>query len=190
VGLADYEQILFTDRASWRAWLARNAATSPGIWLVTYKKATGEPAPSYDDVVEEALCFGWIDSTVRPRDERTAMQLLTPRKPGSTWAASNKARLERLIPAGLMDPRGLAVVEAAKADGSWSSLDSVEAMEVPADLAAALGADQAADEFFAALPPFSLKQHLWWVISAKRPETRSRRITAIVTAAREGRRAV
>jgi uncharacterized protein YdeI (YjbR/CyaY-like superfamily) len=190
VGLADYEQILFTDRASWRAWLARNASTSPGIWLVTYKRATGEPSPSYDDVVEEALCFGWIDSTVRPRDERTAMQLLTPRKPGSTWAASNKARLERLTAAGLMDPRGLAVVAAAKANGSWSALDPVEAMVVPDDLETALSADPAAAEYFAALPPSALKQHLWWVISAKRPETRARRISAVVAAAGAGRRAV
>lgn len=190
MGLADYEQVLVTSRAQWRAWLAANAATSPGVWLVTYKRATGEPSPSYDDIVEEALCFGWIDSTVRPRDERTAMQLLTPRKPRSTWSASNKARLERLIPAGLVDARGLAAVEVAKANGSWESLDAVERLEVPDDLAAALAVHQAAAQFFAALPPSSLKMHLWWVISAKRPDTRARRIAAVVAAAQEGRRAV
>lgn len=190
MGLADYEQKLFADRASWRAWLLENAATSAGIWLVTYRKSTGEPAPSYEDVVEEALCFGWIDSTVRPRDDRTTMQLLTPRKPRSTWSASNKARAEKLIAAGLMEPRGLAAVAVAKSNGSWEALDPVERMEMPDDLAAALAADRAAGEYFAALPPSSRKQHLWWVISAKRPETRARRIAALVAAARAGRRAV
>lgn len=190
MGVADYEQVLVTSRAQWREWLAANADTSPGIWLVTHKRATGLPAPSYDEVVEEALCFGWVDSTVRPRDELTGMQLVTPRRPQSTWAASNKERVARLSAAGLMTERGLRAVEVAQRNGSWTALDAVERMEVPPDLAAALAADPAAAATFAALPPSAVRQHLWWVVSAKRPQTRARRIEAVVAAAHDGRRAV
>jgi len=191
MGLDDLEQVLVTSRAGWRAWLAANADTSPGIWLVMpRRRADDDPAPTYDDVVEEALCFGWIDSTVRTRDERYALQLLTPRKPTSTWSASNKERLSRLVPAGLMTERGLRAIEVAKANGSWELLDTVERLEVPDDLAAALDAVPAARSFFDGMPPGVRKQNLYFVISAKRPETRAARIAKIVTAATEGRRAV
>ena len=190
MGLDDLDQVLVTSRAEWREWLAANADTSPGIWLVLPRRGNDDPAPTYDEVVEEALCFGWIDSTVRTRDERFALQLLTPRKPTSTWSASNKERLARLIPAGLMTERGLRVVEAAKANGSWEILDSVERLEVPDDLAAALDADPAARAYFDGMPPGVRKQNLYFVISARRPGTRAARIAKIVTAAREGRRAV
>ena len=118
MGLDDLEQVLVTSRAQWREWLAANADTSPGIWLVMPRRDSDDPAPTYDDVVEEALCFGWIDSTIRTRDERFGLQLLTPRKPTSTWSASDKERLSRLIPAGLVTDRGLRAVEAAKGNGS------------------------------------------------------------------------
>ena len=190
MGLDDYEQVLVSSRAEWREWLEANADSSPGIWLVMPRRGNDDPAPTYDEVVEEALCFGWIDSTVRTRDERVALQLLTPRKPSSTWSASNKERLARLIPAGLMTERGLRVVEAAKANGSWEILDSVERLEVPDDLAAELDADPAARAYFDGMPPGVRKQNLFFVISAKRPQTRAARIAKIVTAAREGRRAV
>ncbi|HEX6888244.1 MAG TPA: YdeI/OmpD-associated family protein [Candidatus Nanopelagicales bacterium] len=190
MGLDDYEQVLVTSRQEWREWLSANADSSQGIWLVTYKRASGKPSPTYDDIVEECLCFGWIDSTVRPRDEHTAMQLVTPRKPRSTWSAVNKARLEHLLPSGLMTERGLRAIEVARANGSWEVLDSVERLEVPEDLAAALDAVPAARTYFDGLPPGARKQHLWFVISAKRPETRAARIARIVEAAAEGRRAV
>lgn len=191
MGLNDYEQVLVISRQEWRDWLAANADTAPGAWVVTYKRATGRPAPSYDDIVEECLCFGWIDSTVRPGDDgQTSKQLVTPRKPTSTWAATNKARLERLLAAGLVSERGMRVIEVAKANGSWSALDAVERLEVPDDLEAALDAEPAAREFFDAMPPSALKMHLWHVISAKRPETRAARIAKVVAAAAEGRRAV
>lgn len=190
MGLDDLEQVLVTSRGEWRDWLAANADTSPGIWLVTYKRASGKPAPTYVDIVEECLCFGWIDSTVRVRDAESGMQLLTPRKPGSTWAATNKARVERLLAAGLMTERGLRAIKVAKANGSWAILDTVERLEVPDDLTAALDAVPAARVFFDQLPPSSRKQHLYFVISAKRAETRAARIAKIVLAAAEGQRAV
>jgi uncharacterized protein YdeI (YjbR/CyaY-like superfamily) len=190
MGLDDLEQVLVTSRGEWRGWLASNADTSPGIWLVTYKRASGLPSPTYDDIVEECLCFGWIDSTVRSRDDRTAMQLVTPRKPRSTWSAVNKARLEHLIPSGLMTERGMRAIEVAKENGSWGQLDSVERLEVPQDLADALDAVPAAREFFDGMPPGARKQNLWFVVSAKRPETRASRIERIVEAASKGIRAV
>ncbi len=190
MGLEDLEQVLVTSRAGWRAWLAANADTSPGIWLVMPRRGNGDPAPSYGEVVEEALCFGWIDSTVRTRDERWGLQLLTPRKPNSTWSASNKERLSRLVPEGLMTERGLRAIEVAKANGSWEVLDAVERLEVPEDLAEALDAQPAARAFFDAMPPGVRKQHLWHVVSAKRPATRATRIAKIATSAAEGRRAV
>jgi uncharacterized protein YdeI (YjbR/CyaY-like superfamily) len=190
MGLDDLEQVLVTSRAELRAWLEANADTSPSIWLVTYKRASGKPAPSYDDIVEEALCFGWIDSTVRTRDEETSMLLLSSRKPRSTWSAVNKVRLEHLLASGLMTERGLRAIEVGKANGSWEVLDPVERLEVPDDLAQALDAQPAAREFFDGMPSGARKQNLWFVISAKRPETRAARIERIVAAAAEGRRAV
>jgi uncharacterized protein YdeI (YjbR/CyaY-like superfamily) len=190
MGLDDLEQVLVTSRAELRAWFEANADTSPSIWLVTYRRSSGKPAPTYDDIIEEALCFGWIDSTVRYRDADTSMLLLSSRKPRSTWSAVNKARLEHLVPSGLMTERGLRAIEVAKANGSWSVLDPVERLEVPDDLAAALDANPAAREFFDGMPPGARKQSLWFVISAKRPDTRAARIERIVSEAAAGRRAV
>ncbi len=189
MGLDDLEQVMVTSRAELRAWLAQNSQTSPSIWLVTYKKSTGLPAPSYDEIVEEVLCFGWIDSTVRGRDEQSSMILLAARKPTSTWSATNKARVERLLRSGLMTDRGIKAIEVAKSNGSWEILDPVERLEVPDDLAAALDAVPQARGFFDSMPPGARKQHLWFVVSAKRPETRAARIERIVAENAEGRRA-
>src|SRR3954452_14858733 len=134
----DLPELTFADRAAWRAWLEANHAASPGVWLVFYKKASGRPGVSYDEAVDECLCFGWIDSKVNRIDEHRYRQLITPRKPGGGWSKVNKAKIERLIGQGLMAPAGLAKIDAAKADGSWTSLDAVEAMTMPDDFAAAL----------------------------------------------------
>lgn len=174
-------------RAAWRAWLKANHSRSEGVWLAVGKKGNTVTSLTYDDAVEEALCFGWIDSTVNRLDEHRFRQLFTPRKPGSTWARTNKERVERLTAAGLMTPAGLAPIEAAKADGSWTLLDEVDSLIVPADLAAALGADPAAQRGFSAFPDFQKKQVLYWIATAKRPTTRAKRIAEIVEAAAEGR---
>jgi uncharacterized protein YdeI (YjbR/CyaY-like superfamily) len=188
VAVADREQVLVTSRAQWRSWLRDHADRSPGIWLVTYRAGSGRPAPTYDEVVEEALCFGWIDSTLRVRDEETAMLLMTPRRPRSTWAATNRARVERLIADGQMAERGLRVVEAARANGTWDMLDPVERLEVPEDLAAALDAQPTARSTYDAYPASVRKQVLWHVASAVRPATRARRISRVVADAAAGRR--
>ncbi len=189
-GLADRPLVELHDRASWRAWLEANHASAPGVWLVTWRSRTGRPTLDYEAAVEEALCFGWVDSTTGVVDEERGKLYFAPRKGRSVWAASNKARVERLIAAGLMAPAGLAVIERAKANGDWEILDSVERLEVPEDLAAALDAQSRAAANFAAFPPSARKQMLAWVAMARRPETRATRIAAIAAAASRGERAV
>lgn len=174
------------DRETWRSWLQANHASARGAWLVTRRASSGL---DYGAAVEEALCFGWVDSTSGRFDEDRGKLYFAPRKPGGGWAASNKARIERLIAEGRMAPAGLAAIERAKANGSWEILDSVERLEVPDDLAAALAALPKAATNFAAFPPGARKQMLFWVASAKRPATRSTRIAAIAEAAARNERA-
>lgn len=188
--MGDREHLRFDDRAELRSWLAVNAQSSPGAWIRLRRNPSEASGLGYEDLVEEALCAGWIDSTVRRLDDGGRELLLTPRRPGSTWAASNKARVARLIEAGRMTAPGYRAIEVAKANGSWEALDAVERDELPDDLAAALDATPAARDFFDALPTSARRMHVWFVVSAKRPETRARRVTAVVTAAAGGRRAV
>jgi uncharacterized protein YdeI (YjbR/CyaY-like superfamily) len=176
------------DRAELRAWLEANHASSPGVRLAIGKKGGRVTTLTYDDAIEEALAFGWIDSTANRLDEHRYSILFTPRKRGGTWARTNKARIERLIDEGLMTPAGLAVIDAAKADGSWESIDQVEDMVMPDDLAAALDAEPGARAFWDGLPPGHRKLALYWIDNAKRAPTRARRIAASVRAASEGRR--
>ena len=139
--------------------------------------------------MQEALCFGWIDGMLRRIDDESHMLRFTPRKPGSVWAVSNKARVERLIAEGRMRPEGLALVEEAKRRGEWDKADEREDVSaVPDDLAAALAADATAREAWERLAPSHKKQYLYWISEAKRPETRARRVTETVRRAREGRR--
>ena len=176
-------------RKGWRLWLSSNHARSPGVWLAAYRKETGKPRVEYDEAVEEALAFGWIDSkSVRLDDERTLLWL-SPRKPSSGWSKSNKERVERLERAGLMTDAGRAAVEAAKQTGSWSLLDSVEALEEPDDLAEALDASAGARANFDAIPPSARKRILTWIATAKREETRRKRIEETARLAAENIRA-
>ena len=187
--LDDAPQVPADDRATWRAWLEANHATSSGAWLVTWRARSGRQGLAYEAAVEEALCFGWVDSTAGRVDADRGKLYFAPRKPRSAWAATNKARVERLIAAGLMAPAGLAAIERAKANGSWEILDSVERLEVPGDLAAALDAQRPAATNFAAFPPSVRKQLLTWVAFATRPETRASRVRQIAEAAARNERA-
>jgi uncharacterized protein YdeI (YjbR/CyaY-like superfamily) len=176
------------DRAEWRAWLEQHHATSSGVWLLTWRKASGKAALRYEEAVEEALCFGWIDAKVRSLDDQRTMQWFTARKRGSAWARSNKERVARLTAQGLMSPAGLAAIETAKADGSWSVLDEVEAEVVPDDLAAALDERAPARQNFDAFPASARKAVLFWLVSAKRPETRAKRVREAAEKAQRGER--
>ncbi len=171
------------DRETWRAWLEANHATARGVWLVTWRAWTGRARLDYETAIEEALCFGWVDSTGGHLDDERGKLYFAPRKPRSPWAATNKARAARLIAAGRMAPAGLAAIERAKANGSWEVLDSVERLEVPDDLAVALEARPTAAANFARFTPSMRKNLLGWIALAVRPETRADRIARVVEAA-------
>jgi len=164
-------------------WLMAHHLSSAGVWLVTYRRITAKLRPEYGDLVEELLCFGWIDSKLMKLDEERAMLLCTPRRPRSIWSRVNKERVERLTAAGLMQPRGLEVVALARGNGSWDSLNKVDDMIEPRDLRDALDAVPEARRHWEAYPASYRRQVLYWVYSAKRPETRRARIGRAVSAA-------
>ena len=176
-------------REAWRAWLVEHHATVDGVWLARWTKASGRASVSYEAIVEEALCFGWIDGLVHTLGDGRQAQLLTPRRPGSGWARSNKDLVERLIAAGRVTEAGMAVIRSAQADGSWSMQDAAEALIEPVELSAALDADPEARRQWDAFPRSPRRALIWWVMSAKRPETRARRVAQIVAEAAHGRRA-
>jgi uncharacterized protein YdeI (YjbR/CyaY-like superfamily) len=186
--LDDAPQVHADDRATWHAWLEANHSTTAGAWLVTWRARSGRVGLDYEAAVEEALCFGWVDSTGGRFDEDRGKLYFAPRKPRSAWAATNKARIERLIADGRMAPAGLAAIERAKANGSWQILDSVERLEVPDDLASALDASPPAAANFVSFPPGARKQILAWVAFAQRAETRAARIGQVAEAAARNER--
>lgn len=187
--MANDERLEIRSQADLDAWLAtvgRDRAES--IWLVSYKKHHPDYV-SYDEIVESVLAHGWIDSTTRRLDGDRSMLLVAPRRQGSTWSARNKAIVERLEQQGRITDAGWAVIERAKADGTWTILDDVERLVVPDDLSAALDGTNGARGHWDSFPTSARKNLLWWVKSAKRPETRARRIEAIAREAAKGRRA-
>ncbi|HEU4915102.1 MAG TPA: YdeI/OmpD-associated family protein [Acidimicrobiia bacterium] len=167
-------------RAAWRAWLAGHGGREEGLWVVYRKKSSELEGPLYDDLVEEALCFGWIDSRVQRVDDERRMQWFSPRRRGGVWSSLNKTRVERLIEDGLMAEAGQRAIEAAVADGSWSQMDEVDALVIPPDVETALDLVPGARAAFDALPAATRKQHLWWIHSAKRAATRSSRIDSLI----------
>ena len=173
------------NRAAWRAWLRRHHRTAPGAWLVYHKKHSDTPSVTYEEAVQEALCYGWIDSLVRALDRDRYRQLFTPRKPRSTWSQANKRRVARLLAEGRMQPAGLAKIEAAKANGSWRSLDAVESLTIPADVRRAFAAEGDALRHFRGYAASLRKGVLYWLASAKRPETRALRLAKLVAYAAE-----
>ncbi len=177
------------DRAAWRVWLEVNHASVRGAWLVTWTARSGRQALDYEAAIEEALCFGWVDGTAGTVDDDRGKLYFSQRRPRSVWAATNKARVERLIASGQMRPAGLAAIERAKVDGSWTVLDGPERLEVPPDLAAALDANPPATDRFAAFPPSARKMMLSWVATAVRPDTRASRIGQIAAKAARNERA-
>ena len=178
-----------TSRAEWRAWLAAHHADAPGIWVVTYKKRRAELHVPYDALVEEALCFGWIDSQGRRLDEDRTQLLMTPRKRGSGWSRSNQRRIARLDAAGLLAAPGRAVVEAARADGSWHALDAVEDLVEPQELRDALDGTSGARAHWDAFPRSARRAILEWIASARRAETREKRVRETAELAAQGLRA-
>lgn len=181
--LADAPLVEVDVREAWRGWLEANHLGSSGAWLVTRRAVSGRPRLDYEAAVEEALCFGWVDGTAGRVDDERSKLYFAPRNPRSGWAATNKARIERLTAQGRMAPAGLAAIQRAKENGSWELLDSVERLEVPDDLAAALEARPPAAVTFAAWPPSVRRQALTSLVQARRPETRAERIRKIADSA-------
>lgn len=176
-------------RAAWRAWLEAHHGSERGVWLCSWRSSTGRPVCPYPEAVEEALCFGWIDSTVSVLDEERALQLMTPRKAKSSWTRLNRRRVAAMEEAGLMADAGRRAVEVARRNGWWTIYDPVEDLIEPDDLAAALDADPEARAHWGAFPPSARKQMLWWIISAAREATREQRIATVVEKATAGQRA-
>jgi len=181
----DVPDLEIRTRAELRAWLEANHATHGPVWLVTHKKHHADYL-SYDAIVEEALCFGWIDSTARALDADRSKLYFRQRKPGSNWSGINKRRVEALERAGLMTDAGRAPIERAKADGTWTILDDVEALVVPPDLTALLEANPTARANFEGYPRSAKMAFLWWIKSAKTEPTRSKRLEGTVRAAEQG----
>jgi uncharacterized protein YdeI (YjbR/CyaY-like superfamily) len=165
-----------TTLLQWRRWLSKNHGRQEGIWLISFKKETGRPRMQYAEAVEEAICFGWVDSLPRKLDAERSMLWFAPRKPGSAWSKINKGRVVRLTAQGRMQPAGQAKVDAAKKDGSWRALDNVEKLVIPRDLEAALGAHGRAAFCFEHFPRSVKRGILEWIQKAKKTETRAKRI--------------
>jgi uncharacterized protein YdeI (YjbR/CyaY-like superfamily) len=175
----DLETFCPTSQQDWRRWLKRNHRTKQSIWLVYYKKKTNLPTVTYSGAVDEALCFGWIDSTKRPIDEDSFMQFFCKRKPKSGWSKVNKEKVERLVADGLMTKAGLDSIETAKQNGSWTTFDDVEELVIPKDLAKGFKGQRGSKEYFLSLSKSARKSILYWLVLAKRPETRQNRINEI-----------
>jgi len=170
-------------RDAWRAWLAEHHTSESELWLVFYKGHTGEKNVPYGALVEEALCFGWIDSLIKRLDDDRYLRKFTPRRPGSPWSASNKARVEAMIAQGRMTEAGQGLINEAKASGEWDreqARPTVLVDDVPEELEQALAAHPAAAKTFAALAPTYRKQYILWITTAKRSETRKRRVTEAI----------
>jgi uncharacterized protein YdeI (YjbR/CyaY-like superfamily) len=172
------KQVRVTTRSQWRQWLARNHHREPrGIWLVFHRKETGRPTLAYEASVEEALCFGWIDSIIKRIDDDRYCRKFTPRKPDSGWSQANKERVRKLIDEGRMTEFGLAKIEAAKRLGRWEPAPRpVLSPHVPRELTVALAGNRKAKEFFEKLAPTYRKHFIGWIVTAKRPETRAKRV--------------
>jgi uncharacterized protein YdeI (YjbR/CyaY-like superfamily) len=182
------ERIHLETTEQWSAWLQEHQARPQGVWLVQWKARTGKPSIPYEEAVCEALRFGWIDSTYRSLDDERGMLWWSPRRKGSVWARTNKARVARLESEGRMTPAGRAVVEAAKADGSWTVLEPVEDLVVPEDLGSALEARSGARERWDALPATAKRAYLLWIVTAKQTATRARRVAESAALIAQGRR--
>jgi uncharacterized protein YdeI (YjbR/CyaY-like superfamily) len=180
----ELKQFYARNRKAWRSWLQKNHDKELGVWLIYYKKDSGKSRVSYDDAVEEALCFGWIDSIMHPINEQKYKQKFTPRKTKSVWSALNKKRVEKLLERKLMAPAGLKIIETGKQNGSWTKIDHIENFEIPKDLKKVFSKNKSLHKYFLGLGKFRQKQWLYRLGSAKLPETRAKRIAEMIKASK------
>lgn len=177
------------NRKAWRNWLIKNHLTKENCWLILYKKESNTPSVYYAEAVEEALCFGWIDSKPNKRDAESFLLFFSKRKHKSVWSALNKQRIAKLEAAGLLMPAGIAMIELAKQTGTWAALDAVDALAYPADFKKALQKNKTAATCFEAFPKSTKQGILQWILSAKKEETRKQRIAETVSLAAKNIRA-
>ncbi len=176
-------------RKDWRDWLEKNHESEKSIWLIIYKKECSTKSIYYPEAVEEALCFGWIDSKINKRDEESYYQFFSKRNVKSNWSKVNKDKVSKLIKEGLMHSSGLKMIELAKKSGTWNALDEVESLKVPKDLNELFQKNRIALQNWEAFPPSSKRGILEWILNAKKPETRKKRIEETVRLAAEHIRA-
>jgi uncharacterized protein YdeI (YjbR/CyaY-like superfamily) len=183
----DLPVLLFKTPAAWEAWLAKHGATAPGVWLRLAKKAAALKSVSYAEAVDVALCYGWIDSQKKSGDDCSSLQRFTPRGPRSPWSKINRAKALAFIKEGRMQPAGLAAIERARANGQWEkAYDAQSTAAVPADLAAALASKPKARAFFETLDSRNRYALLYRLQSAKKPETRQKRLSQFVAMLQQG----
>lgn len=183
----EFKEYYAKDRAAWRKWLEKNHAKESGVWLIYYKKESGKTRVAYPDAVKEAICYGWIDSTIRPIDGEKYKQLFMPRKAKSGWSQLNKQYVEELTEMGLMTDAGMEKIEQAKQHGTWNKLDHIETFTVPEDLEKELKKSKTAQQYFEGLGKTNKKYLLHWLSTAKKEETRNARIETIMNALKEQR---
>jgi uncharacterized protein YdeI (YjbR/CyaY-like superfamily) len=184
-----YPELLVESQAALREWFEQNWDTSPGILLVFYKKSSGKQGLTYEQAVEEALCFGWIDTTTRTRDAESYTQQYNPRKPKGTWTVLNKEKCEALIKSGRMREGGFKAIEAAKQTGSWDNpVTSPTQTQIPEDFEKRLKANPKAHTFYSTLSKTQQFYFIYWITSAKRPETREKRIVESLRLLEEGKK--
>ena len=169
----------------WRKWLEKNHQSDKSVWLIIYKKESGTPSVYYTEAVDEAICFGWIDSKPNKRDDESYYQFFAKRNPKSNWSKVNKGKVARLLKDGKISPAGLEAIELAKQNGTWTALDKVEEMEIPEDLQKEFEKNKTAFGYFDKFPRSSKRNILEWIMNAKRPETRQARIDETVKLATE-----
>jgi uncharacterized protein YdeI (YjbR/CyaY-like superfamily) len=168
------------NRKDWRKWLSKHYASEQAVWLIIYHKSSKTPSVYYDEAVEEALCFGWIDSKPNKRDGESYYQYFAVRKPKSKWSKANRERAERMIASGFMTPAGQTMIELAKKTGTWDALIEVQNAVIPDDLKKLFNKNKNALKNFEAFPPSSKRIILEWISNAKKPETRALRIQQTV----------
>jgi len=178
--MKDVEEFCPSDKKDWRDWLELNHNKKDAVWLIFYKKKSPNYNLSWSESVDEALCFGWIDSTKKAIDNEKYRQYFCKRKPKSNWSKINKDKVKTLMDQGLMKEAGYKTIEVAKGNGSWTILDKVEALVIPEDLKSAFQKYSGSMEYFNSLSKSVKKQLLYWIVSAKRDETRQKRIQQIV----------
>jgi uncharacterized protein YdeI (YjbR/CyaY-like superfamily) len=180
--------VFFADTVAWEQWLAQNYTLQTGVWIKISRKASGIVSINHADALDEALCYGWIDGQRRSFDDTYFLQKFTPRRARSLWSKVNIAKVEAFIADGRMQPSGMAEIAAAKADGRWdAAYESQKAATPPPDFAAALDENQQAKAYFATLTRAQQYSFLWRLMTARKPETRARRLAAMIELLNEGK---